>query len=52
VDEAAAFVQRRAGRSGDDTAQILAKALGCLPLALDHAAAYCRRTYRLIPGLY
>ena len=43
-DEAAAFLQNRAGRRDPDGAASLAAALGYLPLALDHAAAYCKRT--------
>ncbi len=42
--EAATFVQSRAGREDPPGAATLAEALGYLPLALDHAAAYCRRT--------
>jgi tetratricopeptide (TPR) repeat protein len=38
------FLQRRTGRSDAAGAQTLAEALGNLPLALDHAAAYCKRT--------
>jgi len=42
-DTAAAYLIERAGRPGDRrTAQRLAVALGCLPLALSHAAAYCQ----------
>ena len=37
-------VDRRAGRCDAAGANALAEALGRLPLALDHAAAYCRRT--------
>jgi tetratricopeptide (TPR) repeat protein/transcriptional regulator with XRE-family HTH domain len=43
-EEAVAFLQKRAGRPDDMGAGPLAEALGHLPLALDHAAAYCRRT--------
>ncbi|MGO4508021.1 TIR domain-containing protein [Bradyrhizobium sp. 2TAF36] len=43
-DEAAAFLQSRAGREDATGARALAGALGYLPLALDHAAAYCKRT--------
>jgi tetratricopeptide (TPR) repeat protein len=42
--EATAFLQGRAGRSDPPGAKTLAEALGHLPLALDHAAAYCKRT--------
>ncbi len=41
---AAQFLQKRAGRNDDAGAAKLAAALGCLPLALDHAGAYCRLT--------
>ena len=41
--EAVAFLDRRAGRQDAPGAATLAEALGRLPLALDHAAAYCRR---------
>jgi tetratricopeptide (TPR) repeat protein len=44
LDEAVAFLQGRAGRSNEAGARKLAQALGGLPLALDHAAAMCRRT--------
>jgi tetratricopeptide (TPR) repeat protein len=42
-DTATAYLVDRAGRP-DDTraARELARALGCLPLALSHAAAYCQ----------
>jgi tetratricopeptide (TPR) repeat protein len=43
LEEAVAFLQSRTGR-GYAGAQTLAEVLGCLPLALDHAAAYCKRT--------
>jgi len=40
-DEAVAFLEGRTGRKGDlDNALTLAKRLGCLPLALEQAAAY------------
>ena len=42
--EAIAFLERRAGRQDSEGAAALAEALGRLPLALDHAAAYCKRT--------
>jgi tetratricopeptide (TPR) repeat protein len=44
AEPAAAFLQSRAGRQDGPGARLLAEALGRLPLALDHAAAYCRRT--------
>jgi tetratricopeptide (TPR) repeat protein len=44
LGEATTFLQSRCGRQDAGGASILAKALGSLPLALDHAAAYCRRT--------
>jgi len=42
--EAIALLQRRSGRSDAEGAKVLAEALGNLPLALEHAAAYCKRT--------
>ena len=42
--EAVGFLQSRTGRSDDVGAKTLVEALGRLPLALDHAAAYCKRT--------
>lgn len=42
--EAIAFLMVRAGRSDEPGALTLAEALGRLPLALDHAAATCKRT--------
>ena len=42
--EAVALLQSRTGRSDAVGAETLAEALGRLPLALDHAAAYCKRT--------
>ena len=42
--EAVAFLEGRAGRLDKEGAATLAEALGRLPLALDHAAAYCKRT--------
>jgi len=42
--EAVALLESRAGRSDAAGAKTLAEALGNLPLALDHAAAYCKRT--------
>src|SRR5262249_32203529 len=44
IEEAVIFLQRRAGRDDEAGARTLALALGQLPLALDHAAATCRRT--------
>jgi tetratricopeptide (TPR) repeat protein len=41
-EAAASFLQRRANRRDAAGARRLATALGCLPLALDHAGAYCR----------
>jgi tetratricopeptide (TPR) repeat protein len=43
-EEAIRFLQNRTGRSDASGARVLAEALGYLPLALDHAAAYCKRT--------
>jgi tetratricopeptide (TPR) repeat protein len=42
--EAVAVLESRTGRSDAAGARTLADALGRLPLALDHAAAYCKRT--------
>src|SRR4029077_14729206 len=44
LEEAVALLQGRTDRSDAAGARMLAEALGCLPLALDHAAAYCRRS--------
>lgn len=44
IAEAIAYLIDRAGRSDDAGARTLAEALGCLPLALDHAGAFCKRT--------
>jgi len=38
-----AFLMARAGREDEKGARGLAQALGMLPLALDHAAAYCKQ---------
>lgn len=43
-EAATAFLQKRAGRTDAAGAAALADALGRLPLALDHAGAYCRLT--------
>jgi tetratricopeptide (TPR) repeat protein len=43
-EEAVTFLEARTGRSDPSGATTLAEALGHLPLALDHAAAYCKRT--------
>jgi tetratricopeptide (TPR) repeat protein len=42
--EAVTFLMDRAGRGDEAGARTLAEALGRLPLALDHAAATCKRT--------
>jgi tetratricopeptide (TPR) repeat protein len=44
LSEAMQLLQRRADRTDEIGGKLLAEALGCLPLALDHAAATCRRT--------
>ena len=44
LEEAVALLQSRTGRRDAAGAKMLAEALGNLPLALDHAAAYCKRT--------
>jgi tetratricopeptide (TPR) repeat protein len=44
LEEAVAFLQSRTGRGDTGGARTLAEALGNLPLALDHAGAYCKRT--------
>ena len=44
LEEAVALLESRTGRSDAAGAKTLAEALGRLPLALDHAAAYCKRT--------
>jgi len=43
-DQSVAFLRTRAGRSDAPGARKLAEILGYLPLALDHAGAYCKRT--------
>src|SRR5262245_14219709 len=43
-EEAVALLQSRTGRKDAEGARTLAVALGNLPLALDHAGAYCKRT--------
>jgi tetratricopeptide (TPR) repeat protein len=43
LEEAVALLESRTGRKDAEGARVLAEALGKLPLALDHAAAYCRR---------
>src|SRR6185436_9721609 len=50
VEEAVAFLQSRTGRSDVAGAGALAEVVGCLPLALDHAAAYCKRTQMRFAG--
>jgi tetratricopeptide (TPR) repeat protein len=44
LEEAVALLESRTGCSDAAGAKTLAVALGRLPLALDHAAAYCKRT--------
>jgi tetratricopeptide (TPR) repeat protein len=44
IAEAIVFLDSRAGRGDEAGARALAEALGRLPLALDHAAATCKRT--------
>lgn len=44
IEEAISFLNYRTGRSDRAGARLLAEALGELPLALDHAAATCRRS--------
>ncbi len=43
LEEAVSLLETRAARRDKTGARTLADALGRLPLALDHAAAYCRR---------
>jgi tetratricopeptide (TPR) repeat protein len=45
LEEAIALLETRAARRDETGARTLADALGRLPLALDHAAAYCRRIH-------
>jgi tetratricopeptide (TPR) repeat protein len=47
LEEAVVLLESRTGRSDASGATTLAEALGRLPLALDHAAAYCKRTQML-----
>jgi tetratricopeptide (TPR) repeat protein len=42
LEEAVTFLQRRAWRHDEGGATVLAEAVDRLPLALDHAAAFCR----------
>lgn len=44
VEAAVAFLERRTGRSDNVEAAKLAQRMGCLPLALEYAAAYIRET--------
>jgi tetratricopeptide (TPR) repeat protein len=44
LEEAVALLQSRTGRNDTTGAKALGEALGRLPLALDHAAAFCKRT--------
>src|SRR5262245_5701851 len=44
LEEAVPFLQSRTARNDAAGARTLAEALGNLPLALDHAAAFCKRT--------
>jgi tetratricopeptide (TPR) repeat protein len=44
LEEAVDLLESRTGRKDAESASTLAEALGNLPLALDHAAAYCKRT--------
>jgi tetratricopeptide (TPR) repeat protein len=44
IEEAIAFLRDRAERNDEAGARSLAETLGQLPLALDHAAATCKRT--------
>jgi TIR domain/Tetratricopeptide repeat/NB-ARC domain len=44
LEEAVALLESRTGRSDAAGAEVLSEALGRLPLALDHSAAYCKRS--------
>ena len=44
LEEAVALLESRTGRSDAAGAKMLAEAVGNLPLALDHAAAFCKHT--------
>jgi tetratricopeptide (TPR) repeat protein len=44
LEQAVILLQGRTARRDVAGARMLAEALGCLPLALDHAGAYCRRS--------
>jgi hypothetical protein len=44
LEEAVALLEKLTVRDDATGAKMLADALGCLPLALDHAAAYCGLT--------
>src|SRR5205085_645351 len=44
LEDAVALLQERTRGSDDAGAKKLAEVLGRLPLALDHAGAYCKRT--------
>ena len=44
LEESVALLESRTGRADAAGAKAAVEALGCLPLALDHAAAYCKRT--------
>jgi tetratricopeptide (TPR) repeat protein len=50
LEEAVALLDSRTGRKDAKGAKTLANALGRLPLALDHAAAYCKRTQMPFTG--
>jgi len=50
LEEAVALLESRAGRKDAEGARTLAETLGNLPLALDHAAAYCKRTQMRFTG--